>query len=445
MRLGFEGAGPSKGGSMSSLNSRRGLKRSSKGLIVGAFALLLAGVALGVPASAQAAQEQGAESIWDALTGGDPYLNMRARIEIANTTGATQSEAYTLRTRLGYGTKAFHGFSAYGDFENVATPKTSTYFDATEAPTGQTTIADPTVTEVNQAYLKIAREDMLGSTVIGGRQRIIFDDHRFVGNVGWRQNEQTYDAASLKTSLNIDGLQAYYGYLWEVRRIFGNQGTKPNFDSDSHIINVSFDGFKPVKATAFAYLLNFAGAAAANSTATYGFRLTGSQDINDDLSLGYQGSYAYQTDFRNNAASYGAHYVMLDGKLGLKKAGALGVGYEMLGSDGGAAQFRTPLATAHKFNGWADVFLDNGGPAGLRDFYVYIAPKLPCKVSAKLVYHHFRDDDKNNALGNELDVILKRPINEHFSVLTKVAWFEATSNSPRKDTVRFWMEATLKF
>ena len=117
----------------------------------------------------------------------------------------------------------------------------------------------------------------------------------------------------------------------------------------------------------------------------------------------------------------------------------------MLGSDAGAAQFRTPLATAHKFNGWADVFLDNGGVGGLRDFYVYLAPKLPCKLSGKLVYHHFRDDVGNDALGNELDVILKRPINEHFSVLTKVAWFTATGASARLDTTRFWLECTLKF
>jgi hypothetical protein len=27
-----------------------------------------------------------------------------------------------------------------------------------------------------------------------GRQRINLDDQRFVGSVGWRQNEQTFDA-----------------------------------------------------------------------------------------------------------------------------------------------------------------------------------------------------------------------------------------------------------
>jgi hypothetical protein len=33
------------------------------------------------------------------------------------------------------------------------------------------------------------------------------------------------------------------------------------------------------------------------------------------------------------------------------------VGYELLGSDNGEYGFATPLATLHKFNGWADQFL----------------------------------------------------------------------------------------
>ena len=39
----------------------------------------------------------------------------------------------------------------------------------------------------------------LDATLIFGRQRIKLDDDRFIGNVGWRQNEQTFDALTFKT------------------------------------------------------------------------------------------------------------------------------------------------------------------------------------------------------------------------------------------------------
>ncbi len=59
-----------------------------------------------------------------------------------------------------------------------------------------------------------------------------------------------------------------------------------------------------------------------------------------------------------------------DVALAVKGIGTLGVGYELLGSDDGVAAFQTPLATLHKFNGFADQFLVT--PAGgLQDIYFY--------------------------------------------------------------------------
>ncbi|MGL1204265.1 alginate export family protein, partial [Vibrio parahaemolyticus] len=39
------------------------------------------------------------------------------------------------------------------------------------------------------------------STITVGRQRITLDDQRWVGNAGWRQNEQRFDAARIETRL----------------------------------------------------------------------------------------------------------------------------------------------------------------------------------------------------------------------------------------------------
>jgi hypothetical protein len=418
--------------------------------------LLLLGI-FGISGAAAAdAGEQG--GFWDAVTNGKPSLNMRARIEIADKdlAGAAksrQSEAYTLRTRLGYGTKSWHGGMLFAEAENTTAIATRQYHNAVEPPTGRTTIADPTNTEVNQAYLKIQREDLIDYTIIGGRQRIKLDDDRFVGNVGWRQNEQTYDAILGASSLGVEDLKVTYAYLRYVRRIFGERdesdSATQDWKSNGHIINASYGGFDVAKLTAFIYILDLMDDAAntaadSSSSATYGFRLSGAQEVADKLKLSYEGSYAYQKDHADNPADYKAHYVWTQIKATQSDLGSVGAGYELLGSDDGDARFVTPLATAHKFNGWADVFLDNGAGAGLQDLFISVAPKLPCKLTGSLVYHRFWSDEGDTHLGDEWDLIVKRPVNEHLSVLLKSAYFD-TSDASRDDIWRLWLQADLKF
>ena len=51
-----------------------------------------------------------------------------------------------------------------------------------------------------------------------GRQRLLFDNQRWIGNVGWRQNEQTFDALALDV-LPAKDLALRYAYLDRVHRI----------------------------------------------------------------------------------------------------------------------------------------------------------------------------------------------------------------------------------
>jgi hypothetical protein len=376
------------------------------------------------------------------------YLNVRARMELADFDGLSSSQAYTVRTRLGLGNKPWHGLSVFVEGENIFSFADGEYFDTVESPTGQTPIADPEETELNQLFLRYQNPDLLGLNFVGGRQRIILDDARFVGNVGWRQNEQTFDSALLAFS-PVEHLTATYAYLWDIRRIFGENSR--DLDSQSHVINVSYDGLAAAKIVAFAYLLDFdnsrqlAGFAREVSSNSYGFRGSGKQAISGPWSVNYAGSYAVQTDAGDNPVSYTAHYVAAEAGLGNSDLGVLAVGYELLGSDDGQARFVTPLATLHKFNGWADAFLDNGGPDGLQDLYVSVAPKLPWGLKGKVVYHHFWSHEGTDSLADEVDFVLSKPINKYLTVLTKGAWFDGKSGSGRTDGWRYWLEVTFTY
>ena len=107
---------------------------------------------------------------------------------------AKTAHASTLRTRLTYATAEAHKVQLVLEADNVLRLGGATYSDGNRTVPGYPVVADPQGTEINQALLTLRPAS--GSAISVGRQRINFDDQRFVGGVGWRQNEQTYDAAT---------------------------------------------------------------------------------------------------------------------------------------------------------------------------------------------------------------------------------------------------------
>ncbi len=394
--------------------------------------------ATAAPAAAEAAPEPG---FWEALTTGSVKLDLRLRAESADQDGLRASEAFTARTRLGYLTRPWNGFHAYVEMEDVRTPDDDTYNSTLNSNPGRTVIADPEGTELNEAWLGYEAHDAKHLRAKFGRQTLTLDDHRFLGDVGWRQDNQTFDALSLRSGLGVEQLQATYGYLGQVNRIFAQEA---DWDSDSHVFNVRYAGSGAWNVVGFAYLLDFEESSPANSSQTYGARLTGSASLGEHTALEYAASVAAQSDHGDNPVSYDAPYYALDLGLKVDAVGVFGAGYEVLGSDDGAKGFATPLATLHKFNGYADKFLNT--PAdGLRDLYVFARGlKLPGELTGYVAYHDFQADDGGADYGQELDVHVTRKINDHVSVGAKYAQFWGDS-AGFDDTAKFILDLTVVF
>ncbi len=394
--------------------------------------------------------DEPAADLFDALVSGKIHLDNRLRMELADTTGRRSSSAFTNRLRLGYESKPIEGFSGFIEMENVSTFDSDGYFvPATgDGDPTRTVVADPIGTEVNQAYVRFNPKSIEGSDLSldlkAGRQRIILDDSRFVGNVGWRQFEQTYDAVSVRSNLGVKDLSVFYAYVWGVQRIFGPDGLNP--ESDSHIINASYQFAPEFKATGFAYLLDFKSDLPANSSNTYGVRLSGklADDAEDseDMFVEYELTYANQTDSGRNATNYDADFYAAQLKLTQPGFGHVVVGYQFLGSDNGVFAFRFPLGTNHKFQGFADNFLTTPG-FGLQDLYVGLGLDLPWKIKGSVTYHQFWSDQGSNDLGDEIDVVASKKLSANWSVLAKYAYFNGDRTQP--DTERFWLMTTFKF
>jgi hypothetical protein len=372
-------------------------------------------------------------SFADALQQGKVTFNARLRFERAEQDGLRDASALTLRTRLGYLTLPYAGFQAYLEGENVVAV-VDDYFDGVPPnPAGRAVIADPEVTDVNQAWLAYTFDQTKGTF---GRQRLALDNHRFVGDVGWRQDLQTFDAFTLQDR-TIDKLTLTYGYLWQVNRVFGKA---LDWDSDSHLVNASYAGLPIGTLTGYGYWMKFSNAAV-QSNETYGVSLAGAPQIAEGIKLNYRLEVATQSDFGPSPLNYRARYYLAEAGPAFAKF-ALAAGYEVLGEDNGQS-FRTPLATLHAFNGWADVFLATP-QAGLRDYYLRASGAPATNLQLLGFYHRFESDAGSIRYGDEIDLQASYRLNKQLVLLAKAAFFDGKHPS-FADRNKFWLQAEYSF
>ena len=380
-------------------------------------------------------------------------LNVRLRYEwVDQSTFTKDASAPTIGTRFGYTTAPLHGFQAMIEGENVAVIGSEDNYDAAGSNNtpDRPVIPDPPTTELNQAWLSYTYTNWVMAKA--GRQRLVLDNHRFIGDSAWRQNMQTFDATTVGGT-PLPGLSLFYGYLWKVHRVFGDvDGLPPNnrdFDSDSHLVNVSWLASKYARVVSYAYLLDLENAAGtANSCATYGGYVAGSAAIGEKVSVGYRGELAYQTDYANSPLDYGAEYYNIEAGATVKPL-SVGAGYEVLGTDSndagaGRASFRTPLATVHPFNGWANVFATIP-PEGLRDLYGFVQLTLPYDVPLRAVYHTYEADAGGADLGQEIDFMASKKFGQNWIVTAKYAFYDGKEPPTPFDVHKFWAQLEFNF
>lgn len=377
-----------------------------------------------------------------------PIIEARLRYENVDQTGVlNEADAITLRMRTGVEAKR-------GPFTILAETEATLaisekYNSGLNGLTSYPIVADPQNVELNRLQLQFTG---LPKTVVTvGRQRINLDDQRFIGSVGWRQNEQTFDAARVEWS-GMKDVKADVTYAWSDRTIWGVDGfgaRQRSVGGDNVFANLGYKG-KNFGLTGFAYLVDQDEAvvqAFRLSSQTYGVRANATLPLGK-AKFGLVGSYARQSDYHNNPNNYSADYWF--GEAALDVAGfKLTSGYEVLGADAGVAltSFQTPLATLHKFNGTADKFLTT--PAnGLRDLYVGLSKAFPKAKSlpglnAAVTWHRFTSDRLGLDYGDEWDAQLGWKIGKKVSFLAKAAFYDragAADFAGDADIEKFWLQ-----
>lgn len=364
-----------------------------------------------------------------------PILAARLRAEFVDQ-ASVEADAVTVRVRAGADART-GPFALLVEGEGTMAPVSRYNAFPFPAPGREqwrpehAVVADPQNAELNR--LQIEYRGASQSLTLG-RQRIDLDDQRWVGSVGWRQNEQTFDA--VHGSAKAGPVKADLTYSISQRTIFGTDaGTRTALDGEFLFAGIAAARGK-VSAKAFAYVLDYDDAFAwANSSQTYG------AFVNAILpgALALRASYARQSDYGDNPFDYAADYWSAD--LSGKLAGFdLTAGIETLGSNNGRG-VQTPLATLHKFNGWADVFLSTP-PQGLQDLHLTIARKfsgvkpLP-GLNATLAMHRFRSAGGNAPYGYEIDAAIGARFKK-VGALIKYARYETRGFGA--DTQKLWLQ-----
>ncbi|WP_448538679.1 hypothetical protein [Sphingobium yanoikuyae] len=372
-----------------------------------------------------------------------PVAEARLRYEHVDQDGLTQqADALTVRARAGL--TASSGALSATLVGQGTLAVIDRYFDGFDNAAIKPLVADPQNVALYIAQLQYRTRTL---TLTGGRQKILLDDERFVGNVAFRDNGQTFDAVRAELT-PAKGLKLDVSYAWSVRTIWGLQGKgarQQAVSGDNILANLSY--VTPLGTlSGFAYLVDQDEAAVQAyrlSSQTYGVRLAGSQPLSKSAKVAYQLSYARQSDYHRNPNDYAADYWLADATLDLH-GWKLNAGYEVLGASHGAAltSFQTPLGTNFKFQGWADKFLTT--PAnGMRDLYVgtgygwkQVGPLSGVALAA--TWHRFESDRLDQHYGNEWDLIASAKL-RRTALSVRYAHYDARAMAT--DTEKLWLQA----
>jgi len=379
------------------------------------------------------------------VSDGKAALDLRYRYESVEQDGMPSTAgANTLRLRLNLATGGVSGFSALTEFDHVQVIGDEHHDDTRNGLTRYPVVADPEGTDLNQAWLQYAGPK--GTWLRLGRQRINLDGERFVGGVGWRQNEQTYDAFRIETKA-LPGTVVNYAYVDQVRRVFGpDSGTPPaSLEGASHLLNAKLTSLPVGAITIYGYHLDFDDAPQLSSN-TIGARCDGAHAVGDKLDFGWALEYARQEDAGDNAAQVDAFYNLVELSLKTSSAGVI-AGREVLSGESGTftattnPAFQTPLATLHKWQGWADKFLTTPS-AGIEDIYLGLNVKF-AGWNGQAVWHDFSAEATGLDYGTELDLSVSWKFAGRFDVLIKYADYSA--DGLFTDTTKFWLQLGAAF
>lgn len=402
-----------------------------------------------LPAAAEEVVQAG--SLKEAITEGKPTINFRLRYENVNQDGKSRTaEAFTLRSLIGWKTKPFYHLSITAEVYGLS-PLNDNYNDLKKGDplasrTKYPVIADPEDYDFHQLFVEWS--GIPDSSIKLGRQGMVLDNWRYIGDVRFRQNWQVFNGLSLanKSLANTEISLAHYEQVKQI--------TTKTRDANIEIANVKYSITPTTSLVGYGYLIDWNGKTlVASSNKTFGLRLDGKQKLIDQWKVLYSAEYAKQDDYKNGSDLIDNYYY----RIGAGAAYAdwfLRIDQEKLSGNADNKAFQTPLGTNHLFQGWADVFLATPSQ-GIEDTILIAGGKIMA-ATIKTEYH-FINSDRNFAkvgggtgdkYGTEFDLGVYYKFNKQVSGSVEYANFKEDdqyAGARKRDIEKFWVTAIYSF
>ena len=279
------------------------------------------------------------------------------------------------------------------------------YNSTVNGKTAYPVVADAETYELNR--LQLTNTSIADTTLTVGRQRINLDDQRFVGNVGWRQNEQTYDSVRV-VNKTIPNLTVDLTYVDQVNRVFGKDSPVGRYNGVelSRERVVSDAGRQAHRVCVPA---GFRRGAARFVAKRWALRFTGERPVKK-IKVAWLASYARQQERANNPLSFEEDFYTLE-LTGTFRQYSVGAG---LRGDGGRRRAGLHHAARHasqvrRLGGQVSHHAAERPRAALRDAGLPDERRRRARyaVRQRSVYHQFQSDRLGIDYGSEVDLQLQ--------------------------------------
>ncbi|MDE3208598.1 MAG: alginate export family protein [Pseudomonadota bacterium] len=367
------------------------------------------------------------------MDNGHINFQIRPRYETVKQEGKPDAaHAWTMRTILGYSIQPRSNLKAKLEFINVSNLGSQQYNSTQNGKTGYPIIADPGKTAVNQAFINYSGIDATRLKI--GRQKIILDNSRFVGNVDFRQNMQTFDAISLNNS-SIEGINLFAAHVVHTKSSYANGQIPVGYNLqhvNANLFHAAIPLFQGTNIALYDYSYDdksmISQAPGNISSNTVGLRFHGSLHLTGMTQIFYTAEYAKQHGLNHAESGIDASYLHVGAGGSFKKL-AGHIDLEQLGSNSnGTYGLQTPMGTKHAFNGWADMFLTTP-QTGLRDVYVTLGDTVFHKLKLLAVHHDYKSSYGSIHYGTEWDISLLDTLQNGVKLGVMYANYQAKDNA----------------
>lgn len=381
-----------------------------------------------------------------------PKFEIRPRYEYVDEKNNNLKSANALTTRISIGINLMDLFH----IKNLETYLEATGVFATidnysPENTKYELVPDPVNTRFTQIYIKYK---LNRTNFFMGRKFVNIDDHRFIGNVNWRQMPQSFGIIAISDN-TVKNLNFLIVGIYERKGIINKLNTYWEFGKWPLILDVNYKASDLLKIKLFSYLIT-------DTNNTYGIKLSGKYKFNY-LNANYIFEYAKQTDpykidNLETKPDINTNYYRFGVNANIQRW-TLGLEYTHFGDKNGKNKgFSTPLATLHAFDGWSDVLLSggaNGFDYGLKEYKLNIGYKnikYGNFLVSYLIFKSYKSQPTGRSIGTEINLLYTKSLTKRLSLLLKSAFYNGNNGyftggnlKGQKDVNKFWAQLDFKY